>query len=321
VNPIDSKGLRELAERVAETRILRDVRKVDVERWGTPRDAHLLRSPAAFRDDVVRLFEDDGCQGALMPALKARGLLQFRPSEMTLWGGYTESFKTTFVSELFGFWACQGVKVAIASLEMPAPVLLRTMIQQVLAQDRPSVAEIERALEVLSEALTLYDITGTVAPRHLVAVMRYCAIELGCTHFLLDNLTLVLSVDNDKAGEHQQFIAACVALARETGMHVHLIAHCHKPENGDEGRVPGRYALRGTGSAVDQADNVIIVWRNKRKETALDSGEHADLEEADVVVRVDKQRHWGFHGQLRYWVDRRLLRFKEYGSSTSDPFL
>ena len=320
-----SARLREVANQVAaEHRIIRDARKVDVNKWGVPDDAHLLRAPAAFLDDVQALFVDHGCKGDLMPATKTRELLQFRPGEVTIWAGYKESYKSTFCNELFTYWAASGIQVAISSLEMPAAMLLQTTIKQALATDEPTPAQIERALERLSETMTIYDVVGRLPLRHMLAVMMYCAKELECKHFLLDNLSILLSIDNDRQGEHQQFIADTLTVAKSTGMHVHLVAHLTKPEGGDESKFPNGYAIRGTGTAPDLVHNILLIWRNKPKENKLDGNgpvDEAVRRQPDLQLRVDKQRYWDYRGTMGFWINRRCLRFQEFGFTECAPFL
>jgi twinkle protein len=320
-----SARLREVADQVAAAhRIVKDARKVDVQKWGVPDDAHLLRSPSAFIDDVQALFVDRACKGDKMPATKAANLLQFRPGEVTIWAGYKESYKTTFLNELFTFWACGGIQVAEASLETPAPLLLQTTIRQALATDQPSAEQIERVLERLSETMTIYDVVGRLPLRHMLAVMMYCAVELGCRHFLLDNLSILLSIDNDRQAEHQAFIADTLTIAKSTGMHIHLVAHLTKPENGDESKFPNGYAIRGTGTAPDLVHNILLIWRNKPKEAKMDGTgpiDEAIRRQPDLQVRVDKQRYWDYRGTLAFWINRRCLRFQEYGFTECTPFL
>lgn len=301
--------------------MIRDPREVDVKKWAIPEDSHLLRAPAAFREEIIGLFNGVGCQGDAMPADKTLGNMQFRPGEVSIWVGYKESFKSTFLNELVTFWACTGINVALASLEMPAPILLQKTIRQALAIEAPTVEQIDRAIEVLSETMTIYDVTGRLPPNHLIAIMRYCAIELGSRHFVLDNLTMILSVDNDRAADSQKFVSDCMSVAKATGMHIHLVAHTHKPEGGDENRIPTGYNLRGTGAAADQVDNILVVWRNKKKETKEDDGDYSMNEEPDVCIVVDKQRHWHFRGRIKYWLNRRVLRFLQYGNEEAKPFL
>ena len=314
---------REIADKIVASRIIKDQRKVDTGKWAIPEDTHLLRTPAAFRDDVVALFADPSCKGDPMPASKTHQLLRFRPSEVSIWLGYHESYKSTFLNELATSWALQGIGVAVASLEMPAPILLQKTITQACARPDPNVDLIDRAIERLSESLTIYDVVGRVALNHLISVMRYCAIDLGVRHFILDNLTMVLSVDNDKAAEHQAFVANCVTVARTTGLHIHLVAHSNKPAGGDESKMPGPYDARGTGSAPDMADNVLVCFRNKVKEDKIDQ-ERADDEtykESDFILRVAKQRHWAFRGYINYWLNRKCLRFLQYGTEDAESML
>ena len=320
-----SARLREVADQVtAAHRIVKDARKVDVNKWGVPDDSHLLRAPAAFTDDVQALFADRSCKGDKMPASKATDLLQFRAGEVSLWAGYKESFKTTFVNELFTFWACSGIPVALSSLETPAALLLEKTVKQALACDAPKPHQVEAVLERLSETMTIYDVVGRLPLRHMLAIMMYCAVELGARHFALDNLSVLLSVDNDRQGEHQAFIADTLTIAKATGMHVHLIAHLTKPEHGDESKLPTGYNIRGTGTAPDLVQNILLIWRNKDKETRMDGAGPVDdtvRRQPDLIVRVDKQRNWDYRGKLNYWIDRRCLRFQEYGFSECRPFV
>jgi twinkle protein len=317
--------LREVTAQIqeAQRKILLPAKQVDVGKWGMPEDSHLLRTPVTFRDDVVALFRDNSCKGDKMPAEKTVNLMQFRPGEVTMWIGYKESYKSTFLNEVAAYWACKGIGVALSSLEMPAPILLQKTVKQALADATPSVSDIELALEVLSEKLTVYDVTGRVPPRHLLAIMRYCALELQVQHFILDNLTMILSASNDRAEETQSFVADCTTIARTTGMHIHLVAHCAKPENGDEGRVPTGYNVRGTGTAPDMVDNLIVCWRNKPKELKIDA-DKADEDvrrQPDFILVVDKQRHWDYRGSIKYWINRSLLRFMPGGFEECKPFV
>ena len=320
----DDARLREVADQVVKSRgIIRNPGEVDVKKWAIPEDAHLLRSPAAFRDDVLELFADSKCKGDKMPATKSHELLQFRPHECTVWFGYHESFKSVYLNELTTFWATQGVRCALASFEMPAAKLCALSVRQALARPDPDVDRIDYALERLSEGLTIYDVMGRVKWQHMLSIIRYCAIELEVRHFVVDNLTALLPAGNDHTDLHQAFWSGCQAISRETGIHVHAVAHATKPDKGDESRMPSGYNIRGTGAVPDLAENLICVFRNKQKEDRI-AAERADQEtrEApDVIVKVDKQKFWDFRGQLRYWIDRRALRFNQYGNMDPEPML
>ncbi len=320
---MNDKDLRRIANEVAAARIIKPANQVDVGKWGMPKDAHLLRVPSAFTDDVIELFSGDGPKGDRMPAGKTADKMRFRPGEVTIWGGYKKSYKSTFTNELFTYWAAAGIPVCVASLEMPAASLLHKTVMQAAHDDKPTPERITDVLERLSESMTLYDITGRVPLRNMLAVMHYSAVELKARHFLMDNLTALLSVDAEAAETHRQFIADVCTIAKATGMHIHLVAHCAKPEKGDESKVPSGYNLRGTGSAPDLADNILMVWRNKPKEDKIDEGRDTFevQNEPDIIVLVDEQRHWDFRGRINYWLDRRTLRFKPKREEYPEPMM
>jgi twinkle protein len=300
-----------------------DPHAIDVELYGLPEDGHLLKTPHSFRDEIKGLFKDPDCKGAKMPAKKTHGLMQFREHEVTVWFGYKSSFKSVFLNELFTWWASRGIVVAMASFEMPAYKLAALAVRQALARETPPDVEIDYAVDRLAESMVIYDVMGRVVPKHLLAVMRYCAVELGCQHFLIDNLTDLLPVGNDHSDAHQHFFSGCLTVARGTGMHVHVVAHTAKPEKGDMSKVPTGYNIRGTGAVPDMADNCLAVWRNLPKEDKIDAG-RADADtykEPDVLLVVDKQKFWNFRGGLKYWLDRKCLRFREYGTSEAEPFV
>jgi twinkle protein len=307
--------------------LVRDPAQVPVEKWTIPEDTHLLRTPAQFRSQIVGELTDPECKGEKMPAAKTHGLLQFREHEVTVWFGFKNSYKSVFINELFTYWACRGISVALASFEMPAFKLAALAVRQSLAVQTMTEGEIDRAIERLSESMVIYDVMGRVSPKHMLAVLRYCAIELGCRHFLIDNLTTLLPVGNDHSDLHQQFASGLLAIARETGVHVHVVAHCAKPLNGDMSKIPNGYSIRGTGSVPDMVENLVGVWRNLPKEDKLDDPQlgHEKREEwlkqPDLVLIVDKQKFWDYRGALNFWISRPLLRFREGGYIECEPFL
>jgi twinkle protein len=307
--------------------MVRDPASVPVKQWAIPEDTHLLRTPGAFRQQIHGQFLDTECKGEKAPWAKTHGLLQFREHEASCWYGYNGSYKSVFLNELFTYWACQGIVVGMASFEMPAFKVGALAVKQALALEMPNQADIDRAIDRLSESMVIYDVLGKVTPAHLLAVIRYCAIELGVRQFLVDNLTTLLPVGNDAHDLHQQFTAGCLTIARTTGIHIHLVGHVPKPEKGDVSQIPGGYGLRGTGAVSDMLENMLAVWRNLPKEDKLDdpdlpSGERDQLrKEPDLVVAVRKQKFWDFRGALKFWINRRLLRFKEGGFTECQPFL
>jgi twinkle protein len=62
----------------------------------------------------------------------------------------------------------------------------------------------------------------------------------------------------------------CARSKTTTRCGVHLVMHSRKKE--DEFAPPGKFDAKGTGTITDLADNVMTVWRNKKKEAEREQG-------------------------------------------------
>jgi twinkle protein len=87
-----------------------------------------------------------------------------------------------------------------------------------------------------------------------------------------------------------------------------------KGENED--RPPGKYDAKGSGSIIDQVDNIFTVWRNKPKERAVDK-ESRDggtvsedtVKKPDALLICDKQRHFEWEGRIFLWFNKAALQY------------
>jgi twinkle protein len=127
---------------------------------------------------------------------------------------------------------------------------------------------------------------------------------------------------NGAMTEQKQFIGALCNIARDTGVHIHLVAHAKKGQvDDDEMKAPGKFSVRGSSAITDQADNVISVWRNVKKERALDpSGStggrsfsseetYSLTQQGDAVLSIVKQRNGEWEGRIPLWLDRESWQF------------
>lgn len=137
---------------------------------------------------------------ALMPWRKTHAMVQFRPSEVTVWGGANGNGKSLVTGQIALSLIAQDHKVCIASFEMKPSKTLERMGRQYSGfnPDDPAFAGSEEAIEQLlgvygefkewtDGRLWLYDQQGTVTAKQVAAVVRYCAKEKGITHFFVDS--------------------------------------------------------------------------------------------------------------------------------------
>jgi len=249
-------------------------------------------------------------QHTLMPWAKTHNRIQFRPGEVTVWGGANGHGKSLVTGQVALSLCAQGEKVCIASFEMKPIKTLERMATQWAGPDMDSSAGLIDSYEQFRDwtngKLFLYDQQGTVTARQVFAVVRYCAKERGITHVFIDSLMKCVAGEDDYNGQ-KAFVDELTAIARDHGIHVHLVHHIKKPESEDS--KPNKYAYKGSGSITDQVDNVISVWRNKAKERAKEGGKTDREKEHDCLLICDKQRNGDWEGTIGLWFDRPSMQF------------
>lgn len=266
---------------------------------------------------------------AVMPWRKTHSMVQFRPGEVTVWGGANGNGKSLVTGQVGLSLCAQGEKVCIASFEMKPAKTLERMGRQFSGfnPNDPAFAGSDAATQELLDVyrqfkewtdgrLWLYDQQGTVTTRQVCAVVRYCAKERGITHFFVDSLMKCVSGEDDYNGQ-KQFVDELTSIARDNGIHVHLVHHIRKPT--DESHKPTKYDYKGSGAITDQVDNVISVWRNKAKEKKRDEDKQVDEKEPDALLICDKQRNGEWEGSIGLWFDRPSMQY--VGGPGDEPLL
>ncbi|WOB75913.1 AAA family ATPase [Achromobacter xylosoxidans] len=268
----------------------------------------------AWRDELARAVEHgEQITGAKLPWAKTHDLLRFRPGEVTLWQGINGHGKSELLGQACIGFACQDERVCIASFEMKPQSTLKRMLRQTAMNSRPSVQAVDRLIDWSRDRLWLYDQQGTVKPAMLYAVARYCADRLKVRHLVIDSLMKCVRGEDDYNGQ-KDFVDMLCTLARDLGMHIHLVHHAKKGENEDA--IPGKFSAKGSGAIVDQVDQMLTVWRNKRKERMVEaelrkngeaSAELLDL--PDTMLICDKNRHGEWEGRINLWRHTDSLQF------------
>jgi twinkle protein len=256
---------------------------------------------------------------SVMPWRKTHALLQLRPGETTVWGGANGNGKSLVTGQVALSLCAQDERVCIASFEMKPSKTLERMARQwsCFNANDPAFRVDERAKEQFLDLygqfrdwtdtrLWLYDQQGTVTAQQVCAVARYCAKELKVTHFFVDSLMKCVAGEDDYNGQ-KMFVDELTSIARDHGMHIHLVHHIRKPAN--ESHMPSKYDYKGSGSITDQVDNVISVWRNKDKEKNRAAGKMVSDGEPDTKLICDKQRNGEWEGVIGLWFDANSQQF------------
>jgi twinkle protein len=280
---------------------------IDFDAYLEDTDAeHRVIRASSYLDDVIEYFHSDKPQlGAVMPWEKTHNLVRFRPGEVTLWSGMNGHGKSLILGQTCLGFVTQGKKICIASMEMKPLVTLARMCRQSQFSYKPDVAFIHEFHRQTDGLLWLYDQQGMVKTQKMIAVLRYCADKLKVEHFVIDSLMKCGMGEDDYNGQ-KHFVDAITSVARDTGMHIHLVAHSRKAK--DEFAPPGKMDVKGTGAITDQVDNVLTVWRNKKKEADAMEG-RADHDEPDALILCDKQRNGEWEGKIKLFFHPGSMQF------------
>lgn len=254
---------------------------------------------AAFLDDLKRrMFRPEERNDGLLPWGKTHANFQFRPGEVTLWAGINGHGKSLMLSMVVLSLMSQGYRACIASFEMKPIVQLERMMRQISCGERPTEEWVDLSVQWLDGKLWFYDQQGTVDTASVYAVCRYAADRLKIKHVVIDSLMKCVRGEDDFNGQ-KALVDELTAIARDTGLHIHLVHHVRKA--GDETSPPGKFDVRGSGSITDQVDNVLIVWRNKRKEIAARNNKPLEDDVPDAMLICEKQRNGEWEGAVSLW--------------------
>jgi twinkle protein len=266
-----------------------------------------ILSPSAWRDEINELIlSGDHLTGAMLPWQKTHEQIRFRGGEVTLWQGINGHGKSQVLGMASIGFAAQGEGVCIASFEMrPAKTYMR-MLRQIAQTDNPSKDYSDKVLGWMEDKIWIYDHLGSVQAERIYAAIKYCAVDLKLKHFIIDNLMKCVRNEDDYNGQ-KMFIDKICALSREYNIHIHVVHHVRKGSS--ENDMPGKFDARGSGTIVDQVDQVLTVWRNKKKEEMMrNPANHEEWsEKPDCLISCDKHRHGEWEGLISLWYNRKAM--------------
>ena len=313
--------IQKRAQELDEARRIRIVKpdEVDFEKYLKANDvAQKVRHASEFLDELQDELANPVVDShQTMPWPKTHQGFQYRAGEVTLYAGGNGGGKSMVTGMIALGLIKQKQRVMIASFEMKPKRTLFRMLRQFAGEniDIPRYVDKEQYLTNLfermrsyaSEYLWLYDQQGTVTAQQVIAVSRYCAMELGVQHIFIDSLMKCVSGEDDYNAQ-KMFVDELTSLARDHNVHIHLIHHIRKLQS--EEIKPNKNDIKGSGSISDQVDNVLMVWRNKKKEHDAQNG-NIDPMIPDAYLMCEKQRNGEAEDWYSLWYDKNSQQFIE----------
>lgn len=276
-----------------------------------PKDVRLIVSPSHYRDATIAYIKGEGAMGgARLPWTKTHDLIAFRPGEVTLWMGINGHGKSLVTSQVMLDFTWQDQVCCVASYEMKPPATLGRMAKQGATHPNPTDGFVDAFIAHATGKLWLYDKQGRGDADDLLKVIRYCKRKLGVTQFFADSLMKLVAHEDDYNGQ-KMFVDEACSMARDEGVHIHIVHHSRKLA--DENQVPGKMDSKGSGSIVDQVDQCITVFRNKKKERLVESGKatEEDMNFPDAYLIVDKNRHGSWEGRIGLYYTPGAMSYSE----------
>lgn len=281
-----------------------------------------LKPANYFTEDVIAEFYPSGgvLPGFDMPWKKTG--FRFLGGEVSVITGVNSHGKSLLWSHVSLAGMEQAEKFCIASFEMHPKKTLARMARQSTGVKFPSKEDIAACMDWMSGQVWLFNLVGTGKITRLLEVFEYAFRRHGVKQFVIDSL-MKCGIPEDDYRSQKAFVETLCDFAARTGAHVHLVAHSRKGESED---VPvGKLDVKGTGAISDLAFNCFSVWRNKRKETALQAianGEPPDLpkgktveqveQEPDAILYCDKSRNVeDAEGKYFLWYDKGSMQYLE----------
>lgn len=285
-------------------------------------DAAKVKPASAWCDSVISRFHGDESPKSWSPIGfdKAGGKFDLRPSELTIWAGINGHGKTTFLSHVLLNIMFAGHKVCLASLEMPPATSMAKMTRQAAGVAVPAIGYIQNFHTWTDGRMWIYDHVGRVDTKRMLGVATYVRKELGIEHLVIDSL-MKCGIGTDDYTGQKDFVDALHSIAKDTGLHIHLVAHMRKGES--EHKAPDKMDVKGASEIADIADNVVVVWKNKPKHDAVEKARAEKEEERreqllgelrgkpDAFVRITKQRHFEWEGSMAFWFHPESQQFLE----------
>lgn len=273
---------------------------IDWKRYLQAEDrARVIPAEALAEEGMKRLALGAQAQtGLTLPWQKTHSNVVLRPGKLAVWAGWTHHGKTAMLKQLMLHGIKESERPLIASMEEEVLDVWEDLGKMACGREDPSIREAKRFLEFVRGKLWLYDQQGLIGARKMLAVIRYAAAELHITQAVVDSL-MMLAVDRDDYEAQARFVGELKAVAKDTGVTIHLVCHMRKRESKGGDEAPGTiHDISGGHEIASKADYVLIPWRDKRPEIKRGA-------DPACILKVDKQRG------RRSWIGNVGLNFHE----------
>ena len=271
-------------------------------------DKSKIKEASEYQEELKQHYlNPQQAQGLTLPWLKASDF-RVRPAEATIHSGFSGHRKSMMLGTFKIAFIAQGAKCLSISPEMRPRVTLERMVKQFAGNGNMSVPLQEEFFLFAHNKLWLYDQIGTIKWRRVVGICRWAIENLGINQIFIDSL-MKCGIKSKDYESQAEFLDELTTLGKNTGAHIHLVAHSTKPADHDETKPPGKYGVAGSADLTNMVDNVLVHFQQKKEPRTYDQ-----------LINVDKQRNpegKDAEPSFMFTFDENSLQFKseQYGST------
>lgn len=229
--------------------------------------------------------------------------LRFYRKGYTIWSGYPGAGKTTALRHHICHLLGQKQKVFVASMEEHPIEVIVQLAGTCFGCAVPTAEQLQWFIDYYSAELKVWGITGIAQHKELFGTVQALA-KTGTTQVVIDSL-MCLDVASDDWNGQRIFANSIAAIAIESDVHFHLVAHPRKAVSVEQ--EPDLNDVAGGADLGRLAHNVCFVRRAKQTE----EGFYSNPDCSPMRVAIKKQRHDpALHIDIDGYLNRRLRQFK-----------
>ena len=229
-------------------------------------DREEIKSPTDVRQLVLdRMLKPQENRGIQTPWEKLNKDFTLGYSELTLINGINGHGKSDVANQLAVHAGFNNHTSMIFSMELQNEILVERLVRQCTGSQKPPEDFINKAIDELHEKLWLVDIKshGNEKADAILNLMEYAYRRYSIQLFVIDSL-MKCGIKEDDYNGQKAFVDKLCDFKRNKNVHILLVTHSRKGEGED--KPSNKMDVRGSSAIIDLADNIIIVWRNKKWE-------------------------------------------------------